>query len=209
MSIVDLISSSLRQKYGIMQQQADADALRAKADANLNNVRAGLLPDEAKAQIGLQGAQAYKTREEGQAVAPLAQSRIGLDRAMGTNYYADANLSNTRSRLMPFESMADIAYKRQLAQQAGANAYNTANSTISMRSLGDGKFGYVDPNTILSNSASGFGFLGDLERTLARRPTSAAPTSSGAAGSTGYGSGMATTDWERRQVRNPYYGGAR
>lgn len=58
-------NAAIARKYDILQQQADADALRAKgaftsdtASAALDTTRAGLMPKESASQIGLQGAQA-------------------------------------------------------------------------------------------------------------------------------------------------------
>lgn len=81
-------NSLLSQKYRILQQNADtqqqnADAgtLAAKAGANLDYIKAGLMPAESRAQIALQGAQglmyganARNTDEETKYVGLLANA---------------------------------------------------------------------------------------------------------------------------------------
>ena len=52
------IGGWLAQKYAIMQQQADTAKLGMTASANLDTVRAGLMPAESKAGLGLTAAQA-------------------------------------------------------------------------------------------------------------------------------------------------------
>ncbi len=85
----------LGRKYAQLQQQADAsttqaasgavqanaNATAAKAAAGLDNVRAGLLPGESAAQIGLQRAQATLVGNQALTTIPESQARIGLDRA--------------------------------------------------------------------------------------------------------------------------------
>lgn len=89
-------------KYGLLQQNADADKIRAnaaatsadagminaRAGANLDYVRAGLLPAESRANIGLTNAQAVNaaanaahTSEETKYIQPLTLANIGLIRA--------------------------------------------------------------------------------------------------------------------------------
>ena len=60
MAIPSDMANFLQQKYAILQQQADATtrnadtaALTGKAAANLDTVRAGLMPAESRANIGL------------------------------------------------------------------------------------------------------------------------------------------------------------
>jgi hypothetical protein len=61
----------LSQKYAIQQQEANARS-------NLLNTQAAWLGPQARAGIGLQRAEAYKTGQEGEQVAPTAAAQRGL-----------------------------------------------------------------------------------------------------------------------------------
>lgn len=136
----------LGRKYGIMQQNANADTTRAnagmlsaQAGANFDNVRAGLLPAESKANIGLTAAQ------------------TGL-----TN--ANTRQTDTETKYIGPKTMADI-----FATRAQGGYYNSEaagnNATNRLFSIGN-NFGYGMPNTgnsaldeIVARSRSGFGWL--------------------------------------------------
>lgn len=97
MGIESLIGDSLRQKYALMQQEInikDREAtdrgLGLRAEANLNTVRAGLLPADSRAGIGLthaqalaQAANARQSDEQTRYVGPLANANIYQSRASG------------------------------------------------------------------------------------------------------------------------------
>lgn len=75
----------LRQKYAILQQQANADTERAGATtltagaaANLDRTRANLLPTESAAAVALQRAQTALTGNQAQTVLPESRARINL-----------------------------------------------------------------------------------------------------------------------------------
>lgn len=100
----------LARKYDIMQQQANAESLRASSIANLEGVRAKLLPGESAAQVNLLGSQVGKTNadtastiEQTKFVGPLANSEIAFKRTAGRQNLAQAsNLdadTSTRSQL--------------------------------------------------------------------------------------------------------------
>lgn len=106
----------LGRKYDLMQQQADTQRLGMVADANLTNVKAGLLPAESKAQIGLMGsqgrlaeanatqslAQARNIDETTKFVGPLARSSIGLNSAQARNINAEATGTENLVRMRPW-----------------------------------------------------------------------------------------------------------
>jgi hypothetical protein len=101
----------LNRKYDLLQQNANADALRAQgfvtqanAQAGLDTVRAGLLPAESKANIGLTAAQAAlaqanaaNTDENTKFIAPLARSSIGLNSAQARNLGAETGFTTSRT----------------------------------------------------------------------------------------------------------------
>lgn len=75
----------LGRKYALLAQNADADTARAgaavtsaNASANLDTVRAGILPQQAASEIALQGAQTRLTGEQAKIVAPESRARISL-----------------------------------------------------------------------------------------------------------------------------------
>lgn len=94
----------LRRKYDIMQQgvdvqkqNADTSRVGTEAQARLDNVRAGLLPKESAAQIGLTDAQAglakantANVNETTKYVGPLANASIFETRSRGRLYGAQA-----------------------------------------------------------------------------------------------------------------------
>jgi hypothetical protein len=94
----------LGRKYANMDQQAAADTTRANAaavsanaGAQLDTVKAGLLPAESKANIALTGAQtglaaatARQQDEETKYIGPTANANIAESRARGGLYGAQA-----------------------------------------------------------------------------------------------------------------------
>ena len=115
MGVPGIMADLLRWKYSIMQQQADTGQFNAttnrlgvSADANLNNVRAGLLPDESRASTNLQYAQAGladattdQQREETKFVAPLARANIRNSDAQSRLYGSQATAEDQLSKLIP------------------------------------------------------------------------------------------------------------
>lgn len=82
---------ALDRKYAIMAQEAAARSRAADAEANVNNTRAGLMPAESAANVGLTTAQAglakANTRsvdENTKFVKPLAEASIFDTRAHGS-----------------------------------------------------------------------------------------------------------------------------
>lgn len=94
----------LGRKYDIMQQGQDTARQGMQADANLTNVRAGLLPAQTKADIGLTSAQALLANanarnvdETTRYVGPIANSGIALNRAQIGNLGAESAYTGQRS----------------------------------------------------------------------------------------------------------------
>lgn len=80
----------LAQKYNIMQQQANTQELGTTAEANLTNTRAGLLPGQTAAEIGLTQAQTKNVGAQAGEVAANAASARGLQSAEAAQGYAGA-----------------------------------------------------------------------------------------------------------------------
>lgn len=89
--------SALAQKYSILQQNADTEALKARSEANLTDVKAGLLPNESAAQQ-------FAARSQGNAAN------------------AQANLTNVNAGLRPGESASENLLRRSQAGLADAGA---------------------------------------------------------------------------------------
>lgn len=94
MSIQDLIQDSLAQKYAILGQQADSQSLAARAAANLDNVRAGLMPKESAANVANTMASTAMTEKNTSWIDRL--NAMGLDL---TKSQIGANNANTRETL--------------------------------------------------------------------------------------------------------------
>lgn len=76
-------AQALAQKYAILKQNADAQTVTANSGAHLDDVRAGLLPAESAANVGLTKAQTAQTAETTKYVGPLAKANIFNTRAQG------------------------------------------------------------------------------------------------------------------------------
>lgn len=124
-------SSLLAQKYAIMQQQANADSTRANAGlisansgANLDNVKAGLLPGESAANIAEQQARTGNINATTKYVGPLALSTIGLQRRQGQYYGAGANNLNSEAagNNILNEGQSFAAYLQRLRESNAASS---------------------------------------------------------------------------------------
>lgn len=69
-------AQALATKYALLRQQANAQTKTANADANLTDVKAGLMPAESAATVGLTNAQARNTDETTKFIGPLAHANI-------------------------------------------------------------------------------------------------------------------------------------
>jgi hypothetical protein len=99
---------ALDRKYAIMAQDVAARANAANADANLTNTKAGLLPAESKANVGLtvaqtgqSNAQARSIDENTKFVAPLAKASIFNTKAQGALFGQQAMGEYQLNRLSP------------------------------------------------------------------------------------------------------------
>jgi hypothetical protein len=111
----------LGRKYDLLGQNAQAGLISANANANLDNVRAGLLPNESAANVAEQQARTAGTLETNKTIAPLAASTIGLQRRQGQYYGANAGFVGSQAnqldilnRQSPFE-----LYLQQLKAGSG------------------------------------------------------------------------------------------
>jgi hypothetical protein len=91
----------LRRKYDLMQQdanartqQANTGAIVGNAAANLDVVRAGLMPAESRVGIEKTKADTANTLESTKYVGPLAQSQIGLQSTQGKLNLANVGAVN-------------------------------------------------------------------------------------------------------------------
>jgi hypothetical protein len=102
----------LARKYDLMQQQVDTQKLGMTASANLDNVKAGLMPRQATADIGLVNAQAglatagaAKTNEETKYVGDIARAGVYNTRQQGDLFGSETTANNQLSRLVPARGM--------------------------------------------------------------------------------------------------------
>lgn len=75
---------ALDRKYAIMAQDTAARANAANAEANVNAVRAKLMPSESAANVGLTKAQTASVDENTKFIKPLAEASIFNSRAQGS-----------------------------------------------------------------------------------------------------------------------------
>lgn len=99
---------ALDRKYAILAADTAARANAANAEANVNNTRAGLMPAESKANIGLTtaqtglaGAQTKSVNENTKFVKPLAEASIFNTRAQGSLFGQQAYGEYQLNRLSP------------------------------------------------------------------------------------------------------------
>lgn len=71
-------AEALAMKYGIMQMQAQAQAKSLASAANLDDVRAGLLPKQADADIAETQARTQGIGLTNQTILPESKARVGL-----------------------------------------------------------------------------------------------------------------------------------
>ena len=90
MAMPEGFAAALARKYDILQQQANSASTTANAEANLTNVRAGLLPAESEANVGLTGAQTRSVDENTKYVGPLANASIFNTREQGGLFHQQA-----------------------------------------------------------------------------------------------------------------------
>lgn len=90
-------AQALALKYGIMQQQANAQSKSLEAAANLDNTKANLLPGQAAADIAETGARTANINETTKTVAPESVARIGLMGAQTRNFDADAGYTTEQT----------------------------------------------------------------------------------------------------------------
>lgn len=83
-------AEALAMKYGIMKMQADAQSNALNSSANLDSVKAGLLPRQTAADIGETQARTAGQLETNKFIGPLANSAIDLQKAQGSYYGAEA-----------------------------------------------------------------------------------------------------------------------
>jgi hypothetical protein len=105
----------IARKYDLLQQDADTRRMGMVADAGLTNVKAGLLPKQAEADIRLSGAQAglaganagladanaRNVEETTKYVGPLASANIFNTRAQGRLYGEQATGEGQLNRVLP------------------------------------------------------------------------------------------------------------
>lgn len=105
----------LNRKYALMAQNADADTSRAssaaisavagaeaaRAAANVDNVRAGLMPAESQSQIGLQTAQGRVFNAQADLIPQEGAARIGQIKA-------DTAFTGTQNKVLTRNSLTGI-----------------------------------------------------------------------------------------------------
>lgn len=122
----------IRQKYAILQQQADAGTTTANANAGaaaaaarLDTTRARLLPGESeanvgltRAQAGLAGSQSRFTDEQAKYFGQSALADIQYKKALGTQAIsgAELNRANVRGIEQDLTSVRDLFAPFRLSQ---------------------------------------------------------------------------------------------
>jgi hypothetical protein len=120
----------LARKYAILQQGADSETMRAKAtsealgrtsvaESNLDNVRAGLLPQQADAEVKRMLAEEARIREETKYVDDLAKSSIGLNSANAYNarqqgglYGAQTTQTGQLTKMLPRSGYGGFGWRK-------------------------------------------------------------------------------------------------
>lgn len=100
----------LRRKYEILGQNADANTINARSNANLNDVRARLLPKESAAGIAQTEASTEQTKAQTKGI-------------------------NIENAFRPRTLESQIGYNNALTFDARARGTNTNEQTRTMRSL--------------------------------------------------------------------------
>lgn len=90
-------AQALALKYGILQQQANAQSKSLDAAANLDTVKAGLLPGQTAADIGETQARTANISETTKTIAPESTARVGLMGAQTKNYDANTGLTTVQT----------------------------------------------------------------------------------------------------------------
>lgn len=75
----------IQRKYDILQQQADSQRTAVTAGANLDNMKAKLMPAESAANVAESAARTTNLGLTGRTIVPLAQAQIGLMGAQTRN----------------------------------------------------------------------------------------------------------------------------
>lgn len=78
MGMPDGFAALIQRKYDIMQQQADSQRTAVTAGANLDNVKAKLMPGESAANVAESAARTTNLGLTGRTILPLAGAQIGL-----------------------------------------------------------------------------------------------------------------------------------
>jgi hypothetical protein len=126
-----------------MARDTDARANAANAEANVNNTRAGLMPAESKANIGLTvaqtgqaGAQTRSIDENTKFVKPLAEASIFNTRAQGSLFGQQAVGEYQLNRLSPTLAGGKPARSARRAWcRSGARTSTRSSSRSSKRGL--------------------------------------------------------------------------
>jgi hypothetical protein len=96
-------AEALAMKYGIMKMQADAQSNALNSAANLDTVKAGLLPKQTNADIGETQARTANIAETTKTIAPESKARVGLLGAQTSNY--DANTGYTTEQTVGLKQL--------------------------------------------------------------------------------------------------------
>lgn len=90
-------SDLIAKKYAIMQQSTDQQGVAINAAANLDNVRAELMPTESAANVANTRAQTTNLGLTGRTILPLMRSQIGLQGAQVRGINADIGLTRANT----------------------------------------------------------------------------------------------------------------
>lgn len=153
---MDNFAAALSRKYDILQQDSSARS-------NLERAQADAIPSTTASENALRGAQAYQTTQQGNQVAPLAQSQIGEAAARSGAYDAQGRLAGVEAGVQGLELrrsgdalggyLGGQLYDQLLANRAGGvSSPNlpfsapTGGGTVNGTALPAGAFDQGDPD---------------------------------------------------------------
>jgi hypothetical protein len=110
-------AEALALKYGIMKQQADAQSKSLAAAANLDNVKADLLPKQTAGDLAEQAARTQGIGLTNQTILPESNARVGLLGAQTKNVGANTDLTNTQT-----EAQKQLIKKRPFGLGLGGSS---------------------------------------------------------------------------------------
>jgi hypothetical protein len=99
----------IAQKYALETTRTNAMANQANADANLTNIKAGLLPGETAANIGLTKANTSGQLINNQYLPQTLMARVGLEGAQANEAQANASQTGLQTNILGRAARAPLS----------------------------------------------------------------------------------------------------